>query len=174
MAIYIYIYVYIHIWVSIGSGNGLARWHQAITWTNVDLSSVMFCGIHMKAIPQWVLKLFFCTLSLKIIFFDITATSSRVNELKDIYNLMPEPPTPIHKGETPAYGSDKAVIYCVSGCQMPPQHHDMVWHGRLHDATNITQHIDCYSVLAWWIRAVSGVWDMASNGLVSTFCNWLV
>ena len=26
--------------------------HQAITWTNVDLSSKMFCGIHLKAISQ--------------------------------------------------------------------------------------------------------------------------
>ena len=34
------------IWVNIGSGNGLL--HQAITWTNVDLSSVMSSDIHLK------------------------------------------------------------------------------------------------------------------------------
>ena len=27
-----------------------AWWHQAITWTNVDLSSVRSCGIHLRAI----------------------------------------------------------------------------------------------------------------------------
>ena len=26
--------------------------HQGITWTSVDLSSKVFCGIHLWAIPQ--------------------------------------------------------------------------------------------------------------------------
>ena len=30
-------------------------WHQAITWTNVDLPSKTFCGIHLRAIWQEVL-----------------------------------------------------------------------------------------------------------------------
>ena len=38
------------IWVNIGSGNGL--WHQAITWTNVDWSSVKSNDIHIRAISQ--------------------------------------------------------------------------------------------------------------------------
>ena len=38
------------VWVNIKSGNGLniAWWHQAITRTNVDWSSIGLCGIHMK------------------------------------------------------------------------------------------------------------------------------
>ena len=36
------------IWVNLGSGNGF-------TWTNVDLSSKVFCSIHQKAISHEVL-----------------------------------------------------------------------------------------------------------------------
>ena len=39
------------IWVNIGSGNGLLR-HQAITWTNVDLSSSRSSDIHLRASSQ--------------------------------------------------------------------------------------------------------------------------
>ena len=47
----------------------VARRHQAITRTNVDLSLVRFCGIHLRAISQggWP-KLLFCVMSMKIIF----------------------------------------------------------------------------------------------------------
>ena len=38
------------IWVNIGSGNGLL--HQAITWTNVDWSSVKSCDIQIRAISE--------------------------------------------------------------------------------------------------------------------------
>ena len=32
--------------------------------------------------------------------------------------------------------------------------------------------LECYPVLTWWYnRTVSGVWDMASNWLASTFCD---
>ena len=49
----------------------LVAWsHQALTWTNVQISLVRFCGIHPRAISQWVLMLLFCIMSLKIIFFD--------------------------------------------------------------------------------------------------------
>ena len=39
----------------------LRRWlvawkHQAITRTNIDLSSEVFCGIHLRAISQHVLR----------------------------------------------------------------------------------------------------------------------
>ena len=37
------------IWVNIGSGIGL---HQAITWTNVDFSSVKSSDIHLNTIAQ--------------------------------------------------------------------------------------------------------------------------
>ena len=41
------------IWVNIGSGNGLVAWrHQAITWTNIDLSSGRWCDIHLKTSSQ--------------------------------------------------------------------------------------------------------------------------
>ena len=30
----------------------VAWWHQAITWTNVDLSSITSSGIHLRAISQ--------------------------------------------------------------------------------------------------------------------------
>ena len=33
---------------------------QAITWTNVDLSSEVFCGIHLKAISHEVLIKLIC------------------------------------------------------------------------------------------------------------------
>ena len=42
-----------YILVNIGSANGWR--HQAITWTNVDLSSKVFCGIHLRSISQEVL-----------------------------------------------------------------------------------------------------------------------
>ena len=50
--------------VNIGSGNGLLP--GGITWTNVDLSSNMFCGIHLRAISQETLKISIIDMSLKI------------------------------------------------------------------------------------------------------------
>ena len=35
-------------------------WHQVITWTNVDLSLVGFCGIHLIATLQWGQELLIC------------------------------------------------------------------------------------------------------------------
>ena len=47
----------------------LAAWqHQAIIWTTVDLSSKVFCGIHLKVILQ-VLKIVMCKISLKGFFY---------------------------------------------------------------------------------------------------------
>ena len=51
----------------------IAWWHQAITWTNGDISSVRYFGIHLRAISRWVGKVQFCKLTLDIIFFKITA-----------------------------------------------------------------------------------------------------
>ena len=45
----------------------VARWHQAITWTNVDISFVRVWGIQLKVISQLVPKLLFHIMSLKII-----------------------------------------------------------------------------------------------------------
>ena len=44
----------------------VAWWHQAITWTNVDLSLARICGICLRAILQWVHKVLLC-MSFKII-----------------------------------------------------------------------------------------------------------
>ena len=45
------------IWVNIGLGNGLVPGHQAINWTNVDLSSAKTFGIHLWAVSQEMLKI---------------------------------------------------------------------------------------------------------------------
>ena len=55
---------------------------QAITWTNVDFKLVRFCGIHMRAISQWLAKLLFCIMNLKIIFLTLLPHLPGVNELK--------------------------------------------------------------------------------------------
>ena len=44
----------------------VAWWHRAITWTNVDLSSWMFCSIHLRANIQEVLMNLFHNMSLEI------------------------------------------------------------------------------------------------------------
>ena len=44
----------------------VAWWHQAITWTKVDLSSKVVCGIHLRAIQQKVLMNLNCVVCPKI------------------------------------------------------------------------------------------------------------
>ena len=69
----------------------LVAWqHQAITWTNVDLSSVKFCGIHLTMILLVALKV-----SVHEIISKITATSPRGQWLSN--SLRP--------GDTCALGS---------------------------------------------------------------------
>ena len=69
----------------------LVAWqHQAISWTNVDLSSVGFCGIHLRAISHtknahklnpWQM--------FKDYTFKITTTSlPRVNELMQFQLIL--------------------------------------------------------------------------------------
>ena len=54
------------IWVNIGSDNpGLL--HQAITWTNVELSSARSSGIHLRSIPQEIPQPSVTEISLKIV-----------------------------------------------------------------------------------------------------------
>ena len=57
-----------NIWVYIGSGNGLLL---NGTWTDVDLSFVGFCGIHLRASSHPVLQLLFCIMRLKIILLEL-------------------------------------------------------------------------------------------------------
>ena len=52
-----------------------ALWHQAITWTNVDLSKV-FCGNHLEAMLQEELMKLICNM-FKDYNFKITTTSPR-------------------------------------------------------------------------------------------------
>ena len=49
--------------------------HQAITWTNVDLSSVKSCGIHLRAVYWGMLKIPNLKYEFEIYWFNITATS---------------------------------------------------------------------------------------------------
>ena len=49
------------------SGSTLAWWHRAITWTNVEFSSLRFCGIPLKTISLGWLKIIFCWITLEII-----------------------------------------------------------------------------------------------------------
>ena len=59
------------IWLhKFGSTSAQVKWHQAITWTNID-SSVRFCGIHLRAISQWETKLLYWIMNLKIIFLKL-------------------------------------------------------------------------------------------------------
>ena len=66
-----------------------AREHQAVTWTNVDLSLVRFCGIHLRAISQQVPELLFCTMSLKIIFLKSLPHFPGFKDLKNYHKYIP-------------------------------------------------------------------------------------
>ena len=61
----------------------LVAWqYQAITWTIVDFPLITFCGIHMGAISQCVLKLLFCIMSLKFIVLKLLPQHPGANESK--------------------------------------------------------------------------------------------
>ena len=51
--------------------------HLSITWTKVDYSMVRYCGIHLRAFSQWMLKLLilFCMMSLKTVLLKTTFAS---------------------------------------------------------------------------------------------------
>ena len=52
-----------------------ARRRQAITWTNVHLSSIWFCGTHLRPISQEVLTILIHKMSLKIQFLHISGSN---------------------------------------------------------------------------------------------------
>ena len=58
-----------------------AWWHQAITWTNVDLSSVRFSDNHLRAISQEIPQSSITEISLKITYLDFNSNLPGVNEL---------------------------------------------------------------------------------------------
>ena len=63
------------IWVNIG-------WrHQAITWINVDLSSVRFSGIHLRSILQEITQSSVTEISLKITYLKFCSNLPGANEL---------------------------------------------------------------------------------------------
>ena len=60
----------------------LVAWrHQAITWTNVDLSLVKSCGIHLRAVSHEMLKISTLDVSLKIINLRLHPHLQVANEL---------------------------------------------------------------------------------------------
>ena len=56
-------------------------WHQAITWTNVDLSSVRSCGINLRAILKEIPRPPFTKISLKITYLKSNLNLPGANEL---------------------------------------------------------------------------------------------
>ena len=60
----------------------VAWWHQAITWTNVDLSSEGFCGILLRTVSQELLKVSIQDMSLKKTFWKLFSNLPGANELK--------------------------------------------------------------------------------------------
>ena len=63
-------------------------WHQAITSTDVDLSFVSYCDIHLRAVLKAVLKLLFFIMVLKIIFLKSLPHLPGASELKVDHLLM--------------------------------------------------------------------------------------
>ena len=67
----------------------LAAWqHQAITRTNVQLLWVRFCGIHLKAISQWLPELLFSKTNKKITLLKLLSCLPVAKELKLFWELQ--------------------------------------------------------------------------------------
>ena len=60
----------------------LAWWHQTITWTNVDWSSLKSSDIHIRAISQEMPEPSITKISLKIIYLKFYSNLPGANELK--------------------------------------------------------------------------------------------
>ena len=64
--------------------------HQAITWTNVDLSSVRSCGVHVRTISQEIPLPSITKISLRITSLKFISNIPGANELNfNIYQLGP-------------------------------------------------------------------------------------
>ena len=59
----------------------VACWLQAITWTNVDLSSVRYCIIHLRAISQMIPQPSIMKISLTMTYLKFHLNLPGVNEL---------------------------------------------------------------------------------------------
>ena len=87
---FLYVVSYLHIAILCGIRNAqrwfkwwlVAIWHQAITWTNADLSSDRSFGIHFRYIPSRTIKISIPKVYLKISPQDIIATFTRCHEIK--------------------------------------------------------------------------------------------
>ena len=67
----------------------LAAWrHQAITWTNVDLSSVRSTGIHLRAILQEIPQPSVSEISLKITYLKFCSKLPGANELREVWRHL--------------------------------------------------------------------------------------
>ena len=68
------------------SGSTLAQviawWHQAITWTNVNLSSVRSSGIHLRAISWEIPQPLFTKVGLKITYLKLIWNLPGANDLR--------------------------------------------------------------------------------------------
>ena len=89
--------------VNTGSGNGLALRHQAITWTNVDLSSARCSGIHLSAILQEIPQPSVTEISSKITYLKLCSNLPGANELIE----------PVMAKRNDAYIRHKASAICL-------------------------------------------------------------
>ena len=71
-------------------GQHWLRRHQAITWTNVDWSSVKFSDIHIRAISQEMPQPSITKIHLKITYLKFHSNFPGANELKNIYSQAHE------------------------------------------------------------------------------------
>ena len=98
----------------------LVAWrHQAITWTNVDLSPVEFCAIHLTTILLVSLMVSIHGINSKIIFFKLQPHLPGANEVRMAYvfqNKLPPPITVCFRSTT-AYTLDSRMHIWVVLCK---------------------------------------------------------
>ena len=82
----------------------VAWWHQAITWTNVDLWSVRSIGIHLRAILQKIPQPPIIKISLKITFLKFLSNLPGANKSTDWGD---------------AYMHHRIVLFHKSQCALP-------------------------------------------------------
>ena len=76
----------------------LVAWrHQAITWTNVDLSSVWSSGIHLRSISSEIPQPPFTKVSLKITYLKLNWNLPGANELRQHPHIETSPWCPSAK-----------------------------------------------------------------------------
>ena len=77
------------IWVSIGGSNGLLPvGTKTLTSTNVDPSSKVFFGIHLRAMPHEVLTILICNMCLEITLLKLISHLPGANDFLTLYGLV--------------------------------------------------------------------------------------